>query len=114
MDGDGQLYLDDFALGDRFRSPGHTLGEVHFLLFSGLTGDNHPIHYDEDYARQIPLRRRGDVPHEALLLDGAVSRRFDGWVSANVAWAVVAEPPHRWRPTLRLPSCAGEPCLATP
>jgi acyl dehydratase len=42
--------------------------------------------------RQIPLRRRGDVPHEALLLDGAVSRRFDGWVGANVAWAAVAEP----------------------
>jgi acyl dehydratase len=46
MDGDSPLYLDDFALGDRFRSPGHTLGEAHFLLFAGLTGDNHPIHYD--------------------------------------------------------------------
>jgi hypothetical protein len=48
--------------------------------------------------RQIPLRRRGDVPHEVLLLDGAVSRRFDGWVGPNVAWAAVAKPPHRWRP----------------
>jgi len=58
MDGDGQLYLADFALGDRFRSPGHTLGEAHFLLFSGLTGDNHPIHYDEDYARQTRFGAR--------------------------------------------------------
>jgi len=27
-----------------------------------------------------------------------VSRRFDGWVSANVALAAVAGPPRRWRP----------------
>ena len=66
MDGDSQLYFDDFALGDRFRSPGHTLGEAHFLLFSGLTGDNHPIHYDEDYARQT--RFGGRVAHGLLVM----------------------------------------------
>jgi acyl dehydratase len=66
MDGDGQLYLDDFELGDRFRSPGHTLGEAHFLLFSGLTRDNHPIHYDEDYARQTRFGAR--VAHGLLVM----------------------------------------------
>ena len=66
MDGDSQLYLDDFALGDRFRSPGHTLGEAHFLLFAGLTGDNHPIHYDDDYARQTPFGAR--VAHGLLVM----------------------------------------------
>ena len=66
MDGDSQLYLDDFALGDRFRSPGHTLGEAHFLLFAGLTGDNHPIHYDEDYARQTRFGAR--VAHGLLVM----------------------------------------------
>jgi len=66
MDGDGQLYFDDFKLGDRFRSPGHTLGEAHFLLFAGLTGDNHPIHYDEDYARQTRFGAR--VAHGLLVM----------------------------------------------
>jgi len=66
MDGDGQLYLDDFALGDGFRSPGHTLGEAHFLFFAGLTGDNHPIHYDEDYARQTRFGAR--VAHGLLVM----------------------------------------------
>jgi hypothetical protein len=28
----GQIYFDDLKLGDRFRRPGHTLGEAHFLL----------------------------------------------------------------------------------
>jgi len=66
MDGDGQLYFDDFKLGDRFRSPGHTLGEAHFLLFAGLTGDNHPIHYDEDYARRSRFGAR--VAHGLLVM----------------------------------------------
>jgi 3-hydroxybutyryl-CoA dehydratase len=66
MDNDGQLYFDDFKLGDRFRSPGRTLGEAHFLLFAGLTGDNHPIHYDEDYARQTRFGAR--VAHGLLVM----------------------------------------------
>jgi 3-hydroxybutyryl-CoA dehydratase len=66
MDRDGQLYFDDFTLGDKFRSPGHTLGEAHFLLFAGLTGDNHPIHYDEDYARRTQFGAR--VAHGLLVM----------------------------------------------
>ena len=61
-----QLYFDDFAIGDRFRSPGRTIGEAHFLLFAGLTGDNHPIHYDEEYARQT--RFGGRVAHGLLVM----------------------------------------------
>ena len=66
MDSGGQLYFDDFALGDRFESPGHTLGEAHFLLFAGLTGDNHPIHYDENYARETRFGAR--VAHGLLVM----------------------------------------------
>ena len=66
MDDGGQLYFDDFKLGNRFRSPGHTLGEAHFLLFAGLTGDNHPIHYDEDYARRTGFGAR--VAHGLLVM----------------------------------------------
>jgi len=64
--GSGQLYFDDFKLGDRFGSPGHTLGEAHFLLFAGLTGDNHPIHYDENYARGTRFGAR--VAHGLLVM----------------------------------------------
>jgi hypothetical protein len=35
-------------------------------------------------------------------------RAFEGWVSAHVNLAAVAEPPRRRRPIPRLPSCAGE------
>ena len=66
MDQDAQLYFDDFKVGDRFRSPGRTLGDAHFLLFSGLTGDNHPLHYDEEYARQTRFGAR--VAHGLLVM----------------------------------------------
>jgi len=66
MDNSSQLYFDDFTLGERFRSPGRTLGDAHFLLFAGLTGDNHPIHYDEDYARHTRFGAR--VAHGLLVM----------------------------------------------
>ena len=37
--------------GQVFTSPSKTLTDAHFLFFSGLTGDNHHIHYDVEYAR---------------------------------------------------------------
>ncbi len=42
---------DDLRVGQVFTSPSKTLTDAHFLFFSGLTGDNHPIHYDVEYAK---------------------------------------------------------------
>jgi acyl dehydratase len=63
---DRQLYFEDFTLGDRFRSPSRTLGDAAFLFFAGVTGDNHPIHYDEEYARQTRFGAR--VAHGLLVM----------------------------------------------
>ena len=60
-----QLYFEDFAVGDRFRSPSRTLVDAHFLFFAGMTGDNHPIHYDDEYAKQTRFGRR--LAHGLLL-----------------------------------------------
>ena len=37
--------------GDSFEGPSKTLTDAHFLFFSGLTGDVHPIHYDVEYTK---------------------------------------------------------------
>jgi acyl dehydratase len=47
-----QKYFEDFRLGERFEAPSRTLTDAHFLFFAGLTGDNHPIHYDVEFARE--------------------------------------------------------------
>lgn len=58
-------YFEDFTLGDRFKSPGRTLTDAHFLFFAGVTGDNHPLHYDVEYAKRTRFGR--PLAHGLLL-----------------------------------------------
>jgi acyl dehydratase len=61
-----QKYFEDFRVGERFEAPSRTLTDAHFLFFAGMTGDNHPIHYDDEYARaKTPFGRR--LAHGLLL-----------------------------------------------
>ena len=60
-----QKFFEDFAVGDRFGSPGKTLTDAHFMFFAGMTGDAHPIHYDDEYARKHRFGRR--LAHGLLL-----------------------------------------------
>ena len=60
-----QKFFEDFAVGDRFGSPGKTLTDAHFMFFAGMTGDAHPIHYDDEYARRHRFGRR--LAHGLLL-----------------------------------------------
>jgi acyl dehydratase len=62
-----QKYFEDFRPGERFEAPSRTLTDAHFLFFAGLTGDNHPIHYDVEYARErTPFGR--PLAHGLLLM----------------------------------------------
>ena len=60
-----QRFFEDFQVGEVFHAPSRTLTDAHFLFFAGLTGDNHPIHYDEEYARNTRFGHR--VAHGLLL-----------------------------------------------
>ena len=44
--------MEPIREGDVFEGPSKTLTDAHFLMFSGVTGDAHPIHYDVEYAKQ--------------------------------------------------------------
>ena len=58
-------YFEDFTVGDTFESPSRTLTDAHYMFFAGLTGDAHPIHYDDEYAKHTRFGRR--VAHGLLL-----------------------------------------------
>jgi acyl dehydratase len=60
-----QLFFEDFTVGDRFGSPSKTLTDAHFMFFAGMTGDAHPLHYDDEYAKQTRFGRR--LAHGLLL-----------------------------------------------
>ena len=58
-------WFEDFKVGDQFESPSKTLTDAHFMFFAGLTGDAHPIHYDDEYAKGTRFGRR--LAHGLLL-----------------------------------------------
>jgi len=81
-----QLYFEDFRIGDRFRAPSRTLTDAHFLFFAGLTGDNHPIHYDVEYARRTRFGR--PVAHGLLLV--AMTALGAGPLASRIEESIVA------------------------
>jgi 3-hydroxybutyryl-CoA dehydratase len=70
--------------GTAFEGPSKTLNDTHFVLFSGITGDVHPSHYDVEYAKQTRFGK--PLAHGLLLASmtalGASSarERIDGLV----------------------------------
>lgn len=61
-----QWYFEDIEVGETYHIPSKTITDTHFVLFSGLTGDFHPIHMDEQYAEeQTEFGRR--VAHGTMI-----------------------------------------------
>jgi 3-hydroxybutyryl-CoA dehydratase len=60
-----QRWFEDFKVGDHFESPSKTLTDAHFMFFAGMTGDAHPLHYDDEYAKRTKFGRR--LAHGLLL-----------------------------------------------
>src|SRR5258708_22612652 len=50
--------FDDLRVGEIFRAPSRTLTDAHASAFQAVSADNHPIHYDVEYA----LRHRHTDP----------------------------------------------------
>lgn len=45
--------FDALKTGEIFRNPSRTLTDANFTAFQAVSGDNHPIHYDEEYCRRL-------------------------------------------------------------
>ncbi len=48
-----QRWFEDFRVGERYILPSRTMTGAYFAAFQALSGDNHPIHYDEPYCRAL-------------------------------------------------------------
>jgi acyl dehydratase len=44
--------FEDLRVGDVFRATSRTLTDAHAAAFQTVSADNHPIHYDVEYARR--------------------------------------------------------------
>jgi acyl dehydratase len=52
------IAYDDMKVGDRFRGTGRTISETDLSLSCMLTGDWHPIHADEEFAKKTTIGKR--------------------------------------------------------
>lgn len=57
------LYFEDLELGME-ASYSKTITEADVVLFAGITGDNNPVHINEEFARNTPFQ--GRIAHGAL------------------------------------------------
>lgn len=48
-----QRYFEDMKIGDRFISPSRTQTDAIFAAFQTASGDNHPIHYDAEFCKNL-------------------------------------------------------------
>jgi acyl dehydratase len=44
--------FEDLRLGEIFRAPSRTLTDAHAAAFQTVSADNHPVHYDAEWARR--------------------------------------------------------------
>lgn len=63
------FFIEDFAVGETWVSPGRTITDADLVAFSGLSWDTNPMHTDEEHAKQSPFGRR--IAHGALTLSYA-------------------------------------------
>ena len=46
-----QRTFDELRVGEVFRAPSRTLTDAHASAFQAVSADNHPVHYDVEWAR---------------------------------------------------------------
>ena len=61
-----QLFADDLTVGQSFSGEPRKVGDAEFTAFAGMTGDDHPIHYDDDYAAKTRFGKR--LAHGLLVM----------------------------------------------
>src|SRR5436190_9031873 len=52
-----QLFLEDFSTAQTFPGPSRNISKADVLSFAALTGDKHPLHYNDDYAKSTRFGR---------------------------------------------------------
>lgn len=65
------LYLSEIKVGDKFVTARQTISEATVVLFAGITGDFHPTHMDEEYAKTLPFG--GRIAHGLLTASVAMA-----------------------------------------
>ncbi len=61
-----QIFADDLTIGQVFVGVSRSVGDDEFNSFAAITGDDHPIHYDDAYAAKTRYGKR--LAHGLLVM----------------------------------------------
>jgi 3-hydroxybutyryl-CoA dehydratase len=61
-----QIFADDLKIGQAFAGEARRIGDDQFRAFADMTGDDHPIHYDDAYAAKTRFGKR--LAHGLLVM----------------------------------------------
>ena len=61
-----QIFADDLTIGQTFVGEPRRIGDGQFRAFADITGDDHPIHYDDAYAAKTRFGKR--LAHGLLVM----------------------------------------------
>ena len=61
-----QIFADDLTIGQTFVGEARRIGDDQFRAFAEMTGDDHPIHYDDAYAAKTRFGKR--LAHGLLVM----------------------------------------------
>lgn len=84
-----QIWYEDFIPGDALTSPVRRITVEDIDAYAALTGEHHPVHMDEDFAREAGFN--GRIAHglfSLALIEGLKSQMgvFERSVTASLGW----------------------------
>lgn len=84
-----QIWYEDFIPGDALTSPVRRITVEDIDAYAALTGEHHPVHMDEDFARKAGFN--GRIAHglfSLALIEGLKSQMgvFERSVTASLGW----------------------------
>ncbi len=87
-------YLEDFKVGDVYEHrPGRTVTETDNTWFTLLTMNQHPLHFDEEYAKHSEFGKRVVVsPFTVALIAGMSVSDVSQKTIANLGWKEIRLP----------------------
>ena len=88
-------YFEDLAVGQRFQHPrGRTITELDNVLFSSLTMNTHPLHIEEEFARNTVFAQRivNGIFTLGLVVGLSVPDLTEGTIVANLGYDKVVHP----------------------
>lgn len=92
-------FYEDFKVGSKFSTEGHTVLDEEVVRFGELTGDLNRLHVDEDYASRTVFK--GRIAHGLLVLSLALGLWFKSGVTSESLVALLGFEGMRFKSPVR-------------